>query len=88
MGLRREKMKLPAKLSASFLFWGVLSAYSCWAGPGSDTAQGLMTVEQVVKDSHEGAEYIGNEELIKRINANPRLVLLDVRINTGYRDAP
>ncbi|GEM_PF-564086 len=49
---------------------------------GSD--QSLMTIAQLIKDAREGVEFIGNEELIKRINANPKLVLLDVRTKEEY----
>lgn len=50
----------------------------------SDTAQTLMTIEQVIKEAREGVEFIGNDELIKRINANPKLILLDVRTKEEY----
>lgn len=52
------------------------------AKSGAD--QSLMTVEQLIKDAREGVEFIGNEELIKRIDANPKLVLLDVRTKEEY----
>lgn len=46
--------------------------------------QSLMTIEQLIKDAREGVEFIGNEELIKRINDNPKLILLDVRTKDEY----
>ena len=46
--------------------------------------QSLMTIEQLIKDAREGVEFISNDELIKRINANPKLVLLDVRTKEEY----
>ncbi len=49
------------------------------AGPRSPEAGGLMTIEQVIADAHEGVDYLGNEELQQRIQANPKLVLIDVR---------
>ncbi len=52
--------------------------------PGSDGSQSLLTIEQVIKDAREGVEFIGNEELISRIDANPKLVLLDVRTKEEY----
>jgi phage shock protein E len=47
-------------------------------------AEELLTIEQVIKDSHEGVEYIGNDDLLKRIDANPKLILLDVRTKDEY----
>ena len=44
-----------------------------------DTNQTLMTIEQLIKDAREGVEFIGNEELIERININSKLILIDVR---------
>jgi len=45
----------------------------------SDTTQALLTIEQLIKVSREGVEFISNDELIQRINANPKLILIDVR---------
>jgi rhodanese-related sulfurtransferase len=43
-----------------------------------------MTIEEVIKDSHAGVQYIGNDELRKRILDNPRLILIDVRTKEEY----
>jgi len=45
----------------------------------SDTSEALMTIVQLIKDAREGIDFISNEELIQRINANPKLILIDVR---------
>lgn len=50
----------------------------------TDTTKTLMTIEQLIKDAREGVCFIGNEELIQRINANPKLVLIDVRTKEEY----
>jgi len=50
----------------------------------NDNAQSLMTIEQLIKDAREGVEFIGNDELIERINANPKLILLDVRTKDEF----
>lgn len=44
-----------------------------------DTAQALMTIQQLIKDAREGVDFINNDELIQRINANSKLILIDVR---------
>jgi rhodanese-related sulfurtransferase len=44
-----------------------------------DTAQALMTIQQLIKDARWGVDFINNDELIQRINANPKLILIDVR---------
>lgn len=50
---------------------------------GSD-APGLKTIKEVVADSREGVEFVGNDELIERIKSNPKLILLDVRNKEEY----
>ena len=50
----------------------------------SDTAQTLMAIQQLVKDAREGVDFINNDELIKRINDNPKLILIDVRGKDEY----
>lgn len=50
----------------------------------ADTTKTLMTIEQLIKDARQGVEFISNDELIKRINANPKLILLDVRGKDEY----
>jgi len=47
--------------------------------PPKPGAGGLLTVEQVIAEAHEGVDYIGNQELQRRIEANPKLILIDVR---------
>ena len=46
--------------------------------------RGLMTIDQLIKDSRADVGFIGNKELIARINANPKLVLIDVRTKEEY----
>jgi rhodanese-related sulfurtransferase len=59
---------------------GCVFAYAQKSGSSAaDTAQHLKTIQEVITDSREGVEFMGNAELIQRINANPKLVLLDVR---------
>jgi rhodanese-related sulfurtransferase len=84
-----QPMKPLAMFAGSLVFsltWPTLACHAeaaptSTARPGAD---GLMTIEQVVQDSHEGVEYIDNEELQKRIRANPKLVLIDVRTKEEY----
>lgn len=54
------------------------------AGSTADSGHRLMTIEQLIKDSREGVGFIGNKELIERINFNPKLVLIDVRTKDEY----
>lgn len=49
-----------------------------------NTDQNLKTIKEVIADSREGVEFIDNAELIKRINENPKLILLDVRNKEEY----
>ncbi|MCK9340075.1 MAG: rhodanese-like domain-containing protein [Paludibacter sp.] len=50
----------------------------------TDSTQQLMTIQEVIKDAREGVDFINNEELIQRINANPKLILIDVRGKDEY----
>lgn len=50
----------------------------------ADTTDNLKTIKEVINDSREGVEFIGNAELIQRINTNPKLILLDVRNKEEY----
>lgn len=50
----------------------------------ADTSSALMTIQQLIKDARKGVDFISNEELIKRINANPKLILIDVRGKDEY----
>jgi phage shock protein E len=70
-------MKLSLRLARCLPFLLALMTSPCWAG-------GLLTIEQVVKDAHDGVEYMSNDELVRRINANPKLILLDVRTKEEY----
>lgn len=45
---------------------------------------GIKTIEEVIKDAREGVEFMGNEDLQRRIDANPKLVLIDVRTKQEY----
>jgi len=49
-----------------------------------DTSQNLKTIEQLIKDSREEVEFIGNAELIERINSNPKVILIDVRTKDEF----
>ena len=42
------------------------------------------TNQEIIEASREGVDFIGNNELIERINANPKLILLDVRNKEEY----
>jgi len=53
-------------------------------GNDSNTSNNIKTIKEVIADSREGVEFIDNAELIKRINANPKLILLDVRNREEY----
>ncbi len=50
----------------------------------ADTTDNLKTIKEVIKDSREGVEFIDNTALIERIDANPKLILLDVRNKEEY----
>jgi len=54
------------------------------AVPVPDSAQALMTIQQLIKDAREGIDFINNDDLIQRINANPKLILIDVRGKDEY----
>ncbi len=60
-----------------------MAAYS-QTNNNTDTTKSLKTIKEVIEDSREGVEFIDNTELIKRINANPKLILLDVRNKEEY----
>jgi rhodanese-related sulfurtransferase len=45
---------------------------------------GLKSIEQVIADAQAGIEFITGAELKKRIAANPKLVLLDVRTEKEF----
>ncbi len=70
-------MKRGTLFLSSLLIFSIFPTLPGWA-------EGLMTIEQVIKDSHENVEYIGNDELLKRIEANHKLILLDVRSKQEY----
>jgi rhodanese-related sulfurtransferase len=74
-------MKRVTKLATMLplLALAALVTHPSWA------EQQLLTIEAVIKDARAGVEFIGNEELIKRIQANPKLVLLDVRTPEEYQ---
>jgi rhodanese-related sulfurtransferase len=73
------------KKSLFILFFAniYLFAYS-QANVNSDTIHNIKTIKEVIAESREGVEFIDNNELIKRINANPKLILLDVRNKEEY----
>lgn len=50
----------------------------------SNATENIKTIKEVIADSREGVDFISNTELIERINANPKLILLDVRNKEEY----
>jgi rhodanese-related sulfurtransferase len=72
------------KFSFTLLFMAAFVFAYAQTNAKADTTQHLKTIQEVIADSREGVEFIGNDELIKRINANPKLVLLDVRNKEEY----
>ena len=48
---------------------------------------GLKSIDQVIADAQAGVEFITGKELTKRIAANPKLVLLDVRTEKEFSAA-
>lgn len=48
------------------------------ASPAAEGAN-VRTIQEVIQDAREGVEFLGNQELVQRIEANPKLVLIDVR---------
>lgn len=50
----------------------------------SDDTESLMTIQQLIKDAREGVEFIDNDGLIQRINANSKIILIDVRGKDEY----
>jgi rhodanese-related sulfurtransferase len=50
----------------------------------TDTTKQLMTIQELITDAREGVIFISNEELIERINTNPKLILIDVRGKDEY----
>jgi rhodanese-related sulfurtransferase len=53
----------------------------------ADEGNGLKTIEQLIKDAHEGVSCIGVDEMKERIKKNNKLVLLDVRTKSEYDSA-
>jgi phage shock protein E len=74
-------MKLVTKLALvlPLLALAALATHPSWA------EQPLFSIDAVIKDARAGVDFIGNEELTKRIHANPKLVLLDVRTQEEYQ---
>ncbi len=54
------------------------------AGSSSSPEPGLMTIEQLIADCHDGLEFMSNGELQARIQANDDLILIDVRTKEEY----
>ncbi len=74
-------MKLVTKLAMAL----PLLALAALVTHPSRAEQPLRSIEAVIKDARTGVDFIGNDELIKRIHANPKLVLLDVRTHEEYQ---
>ena len=75
-----------------YAIFGVVAMLLCFHGVvvqtvKADEGSGLKTIEQVIKDAHEGVSCIGIEELKRRIEKNKKLVLLDVRTKSEYDSA-
>ncbi|MDL2289865.1 rhodanese-like domain-containing protein [Paludibacteraceae bacterium OttesenSCG-928-F17] len=49
-----------------------------------NNSNNLKTIKEVIAYSREGVDFIDNAELIERINANSKLILLDVRNKEEY----
>jgi rhodanese-related sulfurtransferase len=63
----------------------VIPTFFCFAEaapPGNAAA--LKTIDEVIRDARDGVETIDNEQLSKRIAANPKLVLIDVRTKQEF----
>ncbi len=63
-----------------FLCFQVLVAQAGQADEGGK----LKTIGQLVKEAHEGVDYIGIDDMKERIKRNNKLVLLDVRTRREY----
>ncbi len=50
----------------------------------AEEAGKFKTIEELVREAHEGANYVPIQELKKRIKENNKLVLLDVRTEREY----
>src|SRR5688572_30557202 len=63
--------------------------FSCGGSPFAQSAQpeGLKTIDELVRDAHEGVTFIRSDALKARIKANKKLVLLDVRTAVEYEAA-
>jgi rhodanese-related sulfurtransferase len=77
-----EKCAIIGLVAILLVFQGVI-VQTVRANEGS----GLKTIEQVIKDAHEGVSSIGVDELKRRIKKNKKLVLLDVRTKSEYDSA-
>lgn len=76
-------------ISVIALFFGINFAKCLGQGLADTNAmhnatQGLLTIDKLIKEARANVKFIGNKELIARINANPKLVLIDVRTKEEY----
>ena len=71
---------VPISVIVMFLCCHVLVPQAVQAEEGGK----LKTIKEIVKDAHEGVDYIGIDDMKKRIKSNSRLVLLDVRTQREY----
>ena len=72
-----------------YAFIGVIVMLSCFPCIAAQNARAdeqgkLKTIEQLVKEAQDGADYIGIDEMKERIKKNNKLVLLDVRTRREY----
>lgn len=67
-----------------FLFNTCIYAYSQENTDKPVSEKELKTIKDVVEDAREGVVFVDNNELIKRIKDNQKLILLDVRSKEEY----
>lgn len=72
------------KLFFILLFVSSYTIVYSQASNASDTVQNTKTSKEAIADSREGIELVGNKELIKRIDSDSNLILLDVRDKDEY----
>lgn len=75
--------------TGSFVLSVMIPTLVCFAeasppGKQPNNDAGVKTIEEVIRDAREGVETIDNAQLSKRIAANPKLVLIDVRTKQEF----
>lgn len=64
-----------------FCLYGIPQAN---AASSPEKSEQVMSINDVVSNARAGIDFISNDELVERVNANPRLILLDVRSKAEY----